>query len=346
MPSLCVPLDPTFIRFSVLRLAHPRLPPSRSFYHYLVPSPSHSTPTRVLCLLPYFSHVFQSRSTRSLPFLCCIRDSCPSNLPTTHRARSPLSTNTIWHPPPVRTRRNIRRQCPTALPRHRERRMYHHPHLSVNATSTHPRPFRSQVYVVDKTENNPLQVKGHPAWASEITLSQPNNTIRAMNVVSNSFCAGGNYLGDGRLLNVGGNQGITTGGNTPSGEGSPVANGALSFSRIRPFPTSLIQIRNCVFPWRLRRPLTNGCALSLDAGGAPYYDLDGGQAYVACLLSEARRAFLTPSLSGYFRIRLLTPCDDKSCNWVDDPKNYMSSRRWYPTVYVISKRAKHISTGA
>jgi hypothetical protein len=82
-----------------------------------------------------------------------------------------------------------------------------------------------QVYIVDKTENNPLQVDGHPAWASEITL-MPNNSVRPMNVVSNSFCAGGNYLGDGRLLNVGGNQAITTGGNTPSGENNPAPTGA------------------------------------------------------------------------------------------------------------------------
>ena len=85
-----------------------------------------------------------------------------------------------------------------------------------------------QVYVVDKTEANPLKVSKHPAWASEITLS--TNAVRAMDIVTNSFCAGGNFLGDGRMLNVGGNQGITTGGLTPQGEGSPVENGTISVS--------------------------------------------------------------------------------------------------------------------
>lgn len=75
----------------------------------------------------------------------------------------------------------------------------------------------SQVYVVDKTENNPLQVAGHPAWASEINLV--TGKVRAMDVKTNSFCAGGNFLGDGRLINVGGNQAITTGGLTPPGSG-------------------------------------------------------------------------------------------------------------------------------
>jgi hypothetical protein len=60
-----------------------------------------------------------------------------------------------------------------------------------------------------------MQVKGHPAWGSEYALD--TNNVRAMDVYSNSFCAGGASLGDGRWVNVGGNQGITWGGNTPPG---------------------------------------------------------------------------------------------------------------------------------
>lgn len=54
----------------------------------------------------------------------------------------------------------------------------------------------SKVYIVDKTENNPLQVNGHPAWATEYDLV--SNTVRAMDIVTNSFCAGGNVLGNGK----------------------------------------------------------------------------------------------------------------------------------------------------
>jgi hypothetical protein len=33
-----------------------------------------------------------------------------------------------------------------------------------------------------------------------------------MDVATNTFCAGGAYLGDGRLLNIGGNQAVIPGG--------------------------------------------------------------------------------------------------------------------------------------
>lgn len=46
-----------------------------------------------------------------------------------------------------------------------------------------------------------------------------------MDVKTNSFCAGGSTLGDGRLINVGGNQAITVGGNTPAGASQPVEYG-------------------------------------------------------------------------------------------------------------------------
>lgn len=39
------------------------------------------------------------------------------------------------------------------------------------------------------------------------------NTARPMDIVTNSFCAGGNVLGNGTWINVGGNQGVTFGGN-------------------------------------------------------------------------------------------------------------------------------------
>jgi hypothetical protein len=120
---------------------------------------------------------------------------------------------------------------------------------------------------VDKTQNNPLKISGHPAWASEYTIS--SNGVRALNVTTNTLCAGGASLGDGRWINVGGNQGVTKGGASGGGPGS-----------IPPY-----------------------------YGGPPYYDYDGG-----------------------YGVRLLRPCDDSSCQWVDNPDNYLKSRRWYPTV--------------
>jgi hypothetical protein len=51
---------------------------------------------------------------------------------------------------------------------------------------------------------------------------------------------------------------------------------------------------------------------AVTAGTTPYDDYDGGMA-----------------------IRLLDTCDDESCNWLDDPALYMTSRRWYPTLETL-----------
>ncbi|CAE6434266.1 unnamed protein product [Rhizoctonia solani] len=122
----------------------------------------------------------------------------------------------------------------------------------------------NRVYIVDKTENNPPKVGNppHPAWASEYDVD--TNQFRAMDVITNSFCAGGAVLGNGTWLNVGGNQAVTWGGLAASSQ-----NGDTS----------------------------------------PYYNGDGGKA-----------------------IRLLDPCEDKKCNWVETS---MNTRRWYPTLETL-----------
>ncbi|KAB5595241.1 Copper radical oxidase [Ceratobasidium theobromae] len=84
----------------------------------------------------------------------------------------------------------------------------------------------NRVYIVDKTENNPPKVgsPSHPAWATEYDVD--TNEFRSMDVVTNSFCAGGSVLGNGTWLNVGGNQGtvaITWGGLTASSQNGDVS---------------------------------------------------------------------------------------------------------------------------
>ncbi|SGY97902.1 BQ5605_C035g11431 [Microbotryum silenes-dioicae] len=65
----------------------------------------------------------------------------------------------------------------------------------------------NKVYIVDKTENNKYDLS--------------NNSYRSMDVITNTFCAGGNSLGNGSWINIGGNQAITTGGtNTSDGTGA------------------------------------------------------------------------------------------------------------------------------
>jgi hypothetical protein len=66
---------------------------------------------------------------------------------------------------------------------------------------------KNKVYVIDKTENNPARVNGHPAWA--VSYDIETNNFRAQDIVSNTFCAGGTALGNGSYLNVGGNAAVT-----------------------------------------------------------------------------------------------------------------------------------------
>ncbi|ORY61159.1 copper radical oxidase [Leucosporidium creatinivorum] len=119
----------------------------------------------------------------------------------------------------------------------------------------------NKVYIVDKTERNPVSVAGHPAWATEYDYN--TNTFRTMDIETNSFCAGGNVLGNGTWVNVGGNQAVGPGG------------------------------------------------LNLGATN-PYGNGDGGKA-----------------------TRTLDVCTDETCDWTDDGSNYMTTRRWYPTLETL-----------
>ena len=57
--------------------------------------------------------------------------------------------------------------------------------------------------IIDKVEHNPLTIEGHPAWVALYNLQ--THAVRPLNVKSNSFCAGGTFLGNGTLISVGGN---------------------------------------------------------------------------------------------------------------------------------------------
>jgi hypothetical protein len=59
------------------------------------------------------------------------------------------------------------------------------------------------ILIFDKAENNPLQVNGHSAWGAIYTIS--TQKVRALNLQTNSFCAGGGWLSNGTLISFGGN---------------------------------------------------------------------------------------------------------------------------------------------
>ncbi|PPQ93279.1 hypothetical protein CVT25_015277 [Psilocybe cyanescens] len=62
--------------------------------------------------------------------------------------------------------------------------------------------------IIDKVEHNPASIDGHPAWAALYNLG--DHSIKPLRMQSNSFCAGGTFLGNGTLINVGGNPVVET----------------------------------------------------------------------------------------------------------------------------------------
>ncbi|KAJ7230312.1 glyoxal oxidase N-terminus-domain-containing protein [Mycena pura] len=67
----------------------------------------------------------------------------------------------------------------------------------------------TKAIIYDKVEHNPLTVNGHVAWAVELDLN--TQTVRALNPLSNSWCATGSFLGNGTLIDTGGNPVVITG---------------------------------------------------------------------------------------------------------------------------------------
>ena len=61
----------------------------------------------------------------------------------------------------------------------------------------------SHALIIDKVEHNPISIDGHPAWGALYNLD--TQAVMPLRIQSNSFCAGGTFLGNGTLINVGGN---------------------------------------------------------------------------------------------------------------------------------------------
>ncbi|KAJ7247284.1 glyoxal oxidase N-terminus-domain-containing protein [Mycena rebaudengoi] len=69
----------------------------------------------------------------------------------------------------------------------------------------------TKAVIYDKVEHNPLTVNGHVAWAVELDLN--TQQVRALNPLSNTWCATGSFISNGTLVNSGGNPIVTTGAN-------------------------------------------------------------------------------------------------------------------------------------
>ncbi|KAJ7085804.1 copper radical oxidase [Mycena belliarum] len=103
--------------------------------------------------------------------------------------------------------------------------------------------------VVDKVEHNPLTIDGHPAWAALYNID--THAVQPLAMKSNSFCAGGTFLGNGTMIVVGGNP-VVDGGQTSSADFGDL-NGLQSMRLFEPCPSSSVD--NCTMyenPDRIR----------------------------------------------------------------------------------------------
>ena len=120
--------------------------------------------------------------------------------------------------------------------------------------------------IVDKVEHNPLTVNGHPAWAALYNLE--NHSLTPLKMDSNSFCAGGTFLSNGTLINVGGNP-VVASSTSPADFGD--ANGLQA---IRLFhPCSSTNVARCRMyenhsRVRMASPRWYNTAIRLDDGSA------------------------------------------------------------------------------
>lgn len=71
-----------------------------------------------------------------------------------------------------------------------------------------------KVYILDKVENNPTKINGHPAWA--VSWDIATNTATPMEMSTNTFCAAGMHAPNGSFYTFGGNGAIGPGGNIGS----------------------------------------------------------------------------------------------------------------------------------
>ncbi|EJD42323.1 DUF1929-domain-containing protein [Auricularia subglabra TFB-10046 SS5] len=64
-----------------------------------------------------------------------------------------------------------------------------------------------KVYILDKSENNPASINGHPAWGVVWDIAEKKGEV--IDVISNSFCAAGFHLPNSSWATFGGNKAVT-----------------------------------------------------------------------------------------------------------------------------------------
>ncbi|KAK4056265.1 hypothetical protein OIO90_002708 [Microbotryomycetes sp. JL221] len=113
----------------------------------------------------------------------------------------------------------------------------------------------NEVIIFDKSEQNPLQVNGHAAWGAIYYISSAS--LRALDLKTNSFCAGGGWISNGTLVSVGGN---------PREDGNPgqAGNGLQALRIFAPCGGGSCQVRE--WPGRVRLTSNSASTVRLQDG--------------------------------------------------------------------------------
>ncbi|KAH7093911.1 glyoxal oxidase N-terminus-domain-containing protein [Auriculariales sp. MPI-PUGE-AT-0066] len=90
----------------------------------------------------------------------------------------------------------------------------------------------TQILIIDKVQHNPLMINGHTAWSSLYSLT--SNAVRPVDVTTNSFCASGNFLSNGTMINFGGNLAIFNNGTVQYPQPIPDTNGLQGVRQFYP----------------------------------------------------------------------------------------------------------------
>ncbi|KAF8673870.1 Copper radical oxidase [Rhizoctonia solani] len=199
----------------------------------------------------------------------------------------------------------------------------------------------TNVVVIDKYEQNPLRdASGDHSLGS--IYSTDSNTVRPLNIKTNSFCATGTWLSNGTLVNAGGNPRVDIGGGSS-------ANGLQgTFTSLLVTGGCKRAVAICLFfvlgssfrNWQLRSSIIADLfallpfsIICICHGVAPFRFIR--------VVNNHRRIRIPPGL------RQFNPCNDGNCDIYESPSRIrLTSSRWYPSSCRLSDGSAIIVGGA
>ncbi|KAG2041822.1 hypothetical protein BDR03DRAFT_855847, partial [Suillus americanus] len=106
----------------------------------------------------------------------------------------------------------------------------------------------TRALIINKVEHNPMSIGELPAWVALFSLR--THAVRPLEVKFNSFCAGGTFLSNGTLINVGGNPNTLWSAGTRLQQTSETSMACRQFasSSLVPLPPPLIATSSRITP--------------------------------------------------------------------------------------------------